>query len=149
LAADGGDGGLVAGVNIGTLVAIDFDGNESPVDDFRDLGIVVRLAIHDVTPVTPYSADVEKDGLVLRLGARKSFVAPLVPANRLVHGGTQVSGRRLGELVGRCGTHRDSVRQRRKAKGRGQSAKPKTSKQRFCVLRFSLCPLPCFSYFCK
>ncbi len=33
LAADGGDGGLVAGVDVGALVAIDLDGDEVLVDD--------------------------------------------------------------------------------------------------------------------
>ena len=78
------DGGLVAGIHIGTLVAVDFDGHEIVVDDFRDFGILVTFAVDDVAPVAPDSANVEEDGFVFRLGASKSGIVPFVPVNRLV-----------------------------------------------------------------
>jgi len=43
-----------------------------------------------VAPVAPDRADVEKDGLVFGSGAGKGRVAPFVPVDGLVCGGTQV-----------------------------------------------------------
>ena len=83
---------LVAAVNVGTLVAVHLDGDEVLIHDARHFGIVIRLAVHDVAPVTPHRADVEQHGLVLALGGGKGFLAPLMPADGLVHGGTQIRG---------------------------------------------------------
>src|SRR5689334_10688905 len=52
LSADGRDGGLIAAIDVGTFITIDLHRNELVVDDSGDLGIVVRLAIHHVAPVT-------------------------------------------------------------------------------------------------
>ena len=105
LSADRTDGDLVAAVDVGTLVAIDLHGDETLVDDLRDFGIVVGLAVHDVAPVAPDRADIEQDGLVLALRRGKGVLAPFVPVDGLVHGRTQVGGRRLGERVERLGGH--------------------------------------------
>jgi hypothetical protein len=43
-----------------------------------------------MAPVTPNSTDIEQDGLVLSLSFFKRLIAPLMPLNRLVHGGTKV-----------------------------------------------------------
>src|SRR5208337_3971951 len=42
---------LIAAVNIRTLVAIHFHCDVMLVDNGRDLGILIRLAIHHMTPV--------------------------------------------------------------------------------------------------
>src|SRR6266849_3330493 len=78
------NGGLIAGIHIGALVAVHFDGHEILVDDLRDFGILVTFAVDDVAPVAPDSTNVEEDGFVLGLGASKSGIVPFVPVNRLV-----------------------------------------------------------------
>jgi sugar lactone lactonase YvrE len=40
---------------------------------------LVGLAVHDVAPVAPDGANVEQDGLVFGLRARKGRFAPRVP----------------------------------------------------------------------
>jgi hypothetical protein len=64
LPADGRDGGLVARVHIGALVAIHLDGDEMLVDELGNLRIFVGFPVHDVAPVAPDGPDVEQDGLV-------------------------------------------------------------------------------------
>src|SRR6266403_4274093 len=93
------DGGLVAGIHIGTLVAVDFDGHEIVADDFRDFGILVAFAVDDVAPVAPHGTDIEEDGFVFRLGASKSGIAPFVPVNRLVRSGAQVGAGGIFQAV--------------------------------------------------
>src|SRR5882762_5993773 len=60
LSGNGADSGLVAGVNVGALVAIDLHGDEMFVDDFRDFGVLVAFAVDDVAPVAPDGADIEE-----------------------------------------------------------------------------------------
>src|SRR6266481_2302914 len=93
------DGGLVAGIHIGTLVAVDFDGHETVVDDFRDFGILVAFAVDDMAPVAPDGTDIEEDRFVFRLGASKSGIVPFVPVNRLVRGGAQVGAGGIFQAV--------------------------------------------------
>jgi hypothetical protein len=81
---------LIAGVDVGALVAVDFHGDEVFVDDFGDFGVLVAFAVDDVAPVAPDGTDVEEDGLVLGLGAGEGGGAPFVPIDGLVCGGTQV-----------------------------------------------------------
>src|ERR1700674_1570523 len=47
LAGDGADGGLVAGIDVGALVAVDFHGDEVFVDDFGVFGVLVAFAVDD------------------------------------------------------------------------------------------------------
>src|SRR5690242_17619865 len=93
LSADGRHCGLVSTIHVRTFIAIDLHCNELVVDNGGDLGIVVRLAIHDVAPVAPYGADVEQHRLVLLLRLAKRLVVPLVPLDGLMHGGAQISRR--------------------------------------------------------
>ena len=79
LAGDGRDGGLVARVHVGPLVAIHLHGDIKLVDERGDLRVLVGLAVHDVAPVAPDGANVEQDGLVLGLGAGKGGLAPGMP----------------------------------------------------------------------
>src|SRR5579859_8229565 len=60
LAADRLYRSLIAAIDVRTLVAIDLYRNVLLVDDFRDLGILVRLPIHHVAPVAPHCAHVEQ-----------------------------------------------------------------------------------------
>src|ERR1700674_510263 len=90
LAGDGADGGLVAGIDVGALVAVDFHGDEVFVDDFGDFGVLVAFAVDDVAPVAPDGTDVQQDGLVFGFGAGEGSVAPFVPIDGLVCGRTQV-----------------------------------------------------------
>src|SRR5260370_31051965 len=86
LTGNGADGGLVAGIHVGALVAIDFYGNEMFVDDFGDFGVFVAFAVDDMAPVAPNGADIEEDGFVFGFGAGESGFAPFVPVDGLVGG---------------------------------------------------------------
>ncbi len=90
LAGNGANGGLVARIYVGALVAIDFHGHEVFIDDFGDFGVFVALAIDDVAPVAPDGADIEEDGFVFGFGAGESGVTPFVPVDGLVRSGAQV-----------------------------------------------------------
>src|SRR5258708_3148282 len=90
LPADRADGGLVAGIDVGALVAVDFYGDEMFVDDFGDGGIFVALAVYDVAPVAPYRAYVEEDGFVLALGKTEGICTPFIPVDGLMRRGTQI-----------------------------------------------------------
>src|SRR5262249_27433492 len=105
LSAYGGDCGLVASVHVGTFIAINLHRYEFVVDDFSDLRIVVRLAIHYVAPVAPHCADVEQDGLVLLLRLAKGLFTPFMPMDRLMHGRTQIGRRRICKRVSLHGAH--------------------------------------------
>jgi hypothetical protein len=109
LSADGLHGGLVSAIDIGTLVAVDFHGDEMLIDDRGNFGIVVGLAIHHMTPVAPNRADVEQHWLVLAPSSGEGLRAPLVPVNGLMHGRAQVGGRGAGEGVERRGGHSPSL----------------------------------------
>ena len=65
LPGDGADGGLIARVNIGALVAIHFDGHEVIVDDLGDFDVFVAFSVNDMAPVASHGANVEEDGLIL------------------------------------------------------------------------------------
>src|SRR5205814_10273052 len=99
LSGNGTDGGLVARINVGALVAVDFHGDEMLVDDFRELGVLVGFAVDDVAPVAPDGTDIEEDGLVFGFGAGKSCVAPFVPVDGLMRCGAQVRAGGIFEAV--------------------------------------------------
>ena len=69
------------------------------IDDRGKLRIFVALAVDHVAPMAPDRADIEKDRLVLGLGAGKGLRAPLVPIHRLVHGGAQIGTRGIGQAA--------------------------------------------------
>src|SRR5579883_2915309 len=99
LPTDGTNGGLIAGINVGSFVAIDFHGDEMLVDDLRDGRIFVALAVDHMAPVAPDRADVEQDGLALRLRGAESVLAPFMPVDRLMRGGTKVRTGGMFEAV--------------------------------------------------
>ena len=90
---------LIAAVNIGTLVPIHLYRDVMLVDDRRHVGIVIRLTIHHMTPVTPHRADIQKHRLIRRTSRRKSFLTKFVPLNGLMHRRTQIGRRGAGEGV--------------------------------------------------
>src|SRR5260370_9499424 len=90
LAGNRANGGLVAGVNVGALVAVDFYGERVFGDDLGDFGVLVAFSVDGVAPMAPEGSDLEKDRLVFRFGASESGVAPFVPVDGLVRGGAQV-----------------------------------------------------------
>src|SRR5271165_1228320 len=77
---------LVPAVNIGTLVAIHLHRDVMLIDDRPNFGIVVRLAIHHMTPVTPDSSNIQEHRLVRRASCGKSLLAEFMPLDRLMHG---------------------------------------------------------------
>jgi hypothetical protein len=50
--------------------------------------------------VAPNRADIEEDGLIFGTSARKSFLAPFVPFDRLVGGRAQIRAGGTGETIG-------------------------------------------------
>jgi hypothetical protein len=86
LSADCVHSDLVTAIDIWAFITIYLHGYETLIHDLRDLRTVIRLAIHDVAPVAPNRSNIEQNGLVLSLRDDKSFFAPFVPLDRLVHG---------------------------------------------------------------
>jgi len=75
------------------------------VDDFGDFGVFVAFAVDDMAPVAPDRADVEENGLVFGFGAGESGVAPFVPFDGLVGGGTKVGAGGIFQAVFRMVGH--------------------------------------------
>ena len=89
-------------VDVGPLLAVDLDVDEVLVHQPRDLRVLERLALHDVTPVTGRVADAEQDGLVLPLRRLRRLGSPGVPIDRIVRVLTQVGTRFVDQAVGHC-----------------------------------------------
>ncbi len=98
-AGHGADSGLVARIDVGTFVAIHFDGNVEPIDQLRQARIVITFAINDVAPVAPDRADVQKYGLVFGTRPRERLIAPFVPSHGLVRGGMQIGAGGIRQAV--------------------------------------------------
>lgn len=84
-AAPAGEGltdGHIDAVDVGPLLPVHFDGDETLVEQGRDGGVRKGLPGHHMAPVTGAVADAQKNGLILRLGPLQGFRAPGVP----VHG---------------------------------------------------------------
>ena len=90
LPGNGADGGLIARVNVGALVAIDFHRNVKLIDHRGNFGIFVALAIDYVAPVAPDCADVEKDWFAGGARGFEGLLAPFVPVDGLVRGGAEI-----------------------------------------------------------
>src|SRR6266542_877764 len=104
---------LVARGHLRPLVAGYLHRGEVLVDACGGLVRFVRFAVHHVATVATHRANVEQDRLALEIGLGECLRAPLVPVGRLMHGGPQIGGGRLGErvgrLLGRVRTHDRSV----------------------------------------
>ncbi len=94
---------LVAGIDVGPLVPVHLDADPVAVEHPGDRGILVRLMIHHMTPMTPHRSDIEQDRLVFVPGPLEGLVAPGMPLDRLILGGAEVGGLLIGEVIGhRC-----------------------------------------------
>ncbi len=100
LAAERGDGQLITGIHVRTLIAIHLDGDEIAVDHRGDARIFIALAVHHVAPMAPHRADVQQDGAVLFAGAGKGRLAPAVPFHGLMRGSTQIGAGTGGKTIG-------------------------------------------------
>src|SRR5262249_22744316 len=60
------------------------------VDNLRDSGVLVALAVNHMAPVAPHRSNIQQDGFVLAFGAREGVFAPFVPINRLMRRRTQI-----------------------------------------------------------
>ena len=87
----------VQAVDVGTFLAVDFDRNKILIQDGGNVGIGIRLLLHDVTPMTGEVADRKKDRFVLLAGLFKGFVAPGIPINWIV---------RMQEQIGTLGVNK-------------------------------------------
>src|SRR6266571_9328377 len=114
-------GVLIARIDVRALVAVDFDGHEVLVDQRCNGGVFITLAVHDVTPMTPDSPDVEPDGPIERCRQRERPGSPLLPRHGLLRRGTQIGARRSGQIVSECG-RRGSLGPRARAVGGEQSS---------------------------
>ena len=100
---------LIPAVNIRTLVPIHLHRNVMLVNDRRHLGIVIRLAIHHMTPVAPNRPNIQKHRLVGRASRGKSLLPKLMPLNRLMHSRTKIGRRSASEGVVGAGGHQESL----------------------------------------
>jgi hypothetical protein len=74
----------VDGIEVGTLLAVDFDTYEVLVEQISGGLVGKRLLFHDVAPVTSRIADAEEDGLVFERGFLEGFRAPWIPVHGVV-----------------------------------------------------------------
>lgn len=81
---EGADRQLVAGVDIGPLVPVDFNRNKMFVDETGDLFIFITFPVNDMAPMAPRSADIEEDRTVDSLGLLESLRGPREPLDGLV-----------------------------------------------------------------
>src|SRR5258708_38417452 len=84
---------LIPAVNIRTLIPVHFHRYVMLVDDRRHFGIVIRLAIHHVTPVAPNRPNIQEHRLVSEPSSRKRLLPKFVPSDRLVHRPPQIKRR--------------------------------------------------------
>jgi hypothetical protein len=75
---------LVDVIQIGALFAVDLDGYEFVVHLAGDAGVLERLALHDVAPVTSRIADGQENGLVSGLGFAERLFAPGEPIDGVI-----------------------------------------------------------------
>jgi hypothetical protein len=73
------DDELVDVIEIRTFLAVDLDRDEIVVHLASDIGVLERLALHDVAPVARGVANRQNDGLVLRSGLGQGLGTPGVP----------------------------------------------------------------------
>ena len=74
--------GHVDGVHVRTFLAVDLDVHEALVHERRRLGVLERLVLHHVTPVTRRVADRQEDRLVVRAPLRRRRRRPTGASRR-------------------------------------------------------------------
>ena len=95
-------------VDVRAFLAVDLDADEVLVHHPRDVGVLERLAFHDVAPVAGGVADAEQDRLVLAPGALERLGAPRVPVDRVVGVLAEIRARLVDQPVGLL-RHSDSL----------------------------------------
>src|SRR6185436_3612330 len=90
-------------VHVRPLLAIHLHVHEELVHQAGRLGILERLALHDVAPVTRRVADGEQQRLVLGARPRERLLAPRIPVDRVVVVLEQVRAGLVGEAIGAHG----------------------------------------------
>jgi hypothetical protein len=98
-AVEGGVRCLVAGINVRPLVAIDLDRHEVLIDQRRNLGMLITLAVYDMAPMTPDGPNVEPDRAVERGGKLEGLGPPLLPGDGLLGGRAQIGTGGLRQIV--------------------------------------------------
>ena len=71
-------------IEIGALLAIDFDADEMFVEYLADLGILEAFMFHDVAPVARRVTNAQEDRAVELLGFAQRFFAPGMPVYGIV-----------------------------------------------------------------
>ena len=99
VAAERDDRVHVHGVEVGTFLAVDLDVDEPLVHQLRNRGVLERLVLHHVAPVTGRVADREQDRLVLGARAFTRVVAPGVPVDGVVRVLEEIRAGLLGQAV--------------------------------------------------
>ncbi len=86
-------------VDVGTLLAIDLDGDEAIVDHLADVRVLEGLVRHDVAPVAGRVADRHEHRHLAPPSLGKRLVAPRPPVDRVVGMLAQVGAGLVGEPV--------------------------------------------------
>ena len=104
---------LIPAVNIRTLVAIHLYRDVMLVDNRRHVRIVIRLAIHHMTPMTPDRSNIQEHRFVGGTSRGKCFLPKFTPLNRLMHRRTQIGRRSASQGVVGAGSHQESLSRER------------------------------------
>ena len=68
-------------VDVGPLLSVHFDGNESLIEQLRHLRVLEGLMRHDMAPVAGGISNGKEDGLILLPCSAEGLVTPGVPLN--------------------------------------------------------------------
>jgi hypothetical protein len=93
--------GNVDGIQVGSLLAVNLDGDEMLVENRGGGRVFEGFALHDVAPVAGGVPDGEEDRLVLVPGPLERLLGPGVPVDRVVRVLPEVGARLAGEVVPR------------------------------------------------
>ncbi len=94
----------VDAIDVGPLFAIDLDRDAGRVEDGRDVGVLERLALHDVAPMARRVADRQENGDVAGARRGERVLAPRIPVDRVLRVLTQVRAGLDGEAVRHAGS---------------------------------------------
>ncbi len=95
----GGDNELETLVDVRPGVAVHLGRDEVLIDELRNLGIAVGLLIHDVAPMAPDGADVQKNRAVHFFCQPEGLFSPGLPMDRRMCRFSQIGARRIRQPV--------------------------------------------------